>query len=155
MSVVRELRSRLEALEARVEPELRDEVRTIRLLLSDPERQWIGTVEARRLLGVKSINTVKAWARLGLLRGRRAPNGRLQVHLEDVLREAQTQRDLAALGGIDDPALVNEEVRWVRRQLRDPAERARIDAELAAAGIGLEPGGGPDERPKRSTSRRA
>lgn len=139
MSVVQEIRSRLEALEGKVEPELRDEVRAIRLLLAEPERQWIGTVEAQRLLGVKSINTVKAWARLGLLRSRRGPNGRLRVHLEDVLREARAQRDLEAIGGIDDPVLVNEEVRRVRQQLRDPAERARVDAELAAAGISLEP----------------
>ncbi len=105
MSVVQEIRSRLEALEGKVEPALRDEVRTIRLLLADPERQWIGTVEAQRLLGVKSINTVKSWARLGLLRSRRGPNGRLRVHLEDVLREARAQRDLEAIGGIDDPVL--------------------------------------------------
>lgn len=103
MSVVREVRSRLEQLEARVAPELRDEVRTIRLLLADPERQWIGTVEAQRLLGVQSINTVKAWAKLGLLRSRRGPSGRLKVHLNDVLREAQAQRDLDAMGGIDEP----------------------------------------------------
>ena len=103
MSVVREVRSRLEALEGLVEPALRDEVRAIRLLLADPERHWIGTVEAQRLLGVKSINTVKAWARLGLLRSRREPNGRLKVHLEDVLREARAQRELEALGGIDEP----------------------------------------------------
>lgn len=135
MSVVQEMRSRLEALEARVGPELRDEVRTIRLLLADPERQWIGTVEAQRLLGVQSINTVKAWARLGLLRSRRAPNGRLKVHLDDVLREARVRHDLGAIGGIDDPDEVNEEIRRVRQLLRDPAERARVDAELAAAGL--------------------
>ena len=103
MSVVGEVRSRLAQLEARVAPELRDEVRTIRLLLADPERQWIGTVEAQRLLGVRSINTVKAWARLGLLRSRRGPSGRLKVHLDDVLREARAQRDLEAMGGIDEP----------------------------------------------------
>jgi hypothetical protein len=34
---------------------------------------------------------------------------------------------------------VNAEVRRVRRQLWDPAERARVDAELAAAGIDLTP----------------
>lgn len=138
MSVVREVRARLEALEGKVGPELRGEVRAIRLLLADPERHWIGTVEAQRLLGVKSINTVKAWARLGLLRSRRGPHSRLKVHLEDVLREARTQRDLEAVGGDDAPAAVNAEVRRVRRQLRDPAERARVDAELAAAGIELE-----------------
>lgn len=139
MSVVGEVRSRLEQLEAQVAPELRDEVRTIRLLLADPERQWIGTVEAQRLLGVQSINTVKAWAKLGLLRSRRRPSGRLKVHLDDVLREAQAQRDLDAMGGIDDPEEANEAIRQVRQQLQDPAERARVDAELAAAGLCFAP----------------
>lgn len=139
MSVVGEVRSRLEQLEAQVAPELRDEVRTIRLLLADPERQWIGTVEAQRLLGVQSINTVKAWAKLGLLRSRRGPSGRLKVHLDDVLREAQAQRDLDAMGGIDDPEEANEVIRQVRQQLQDPAERARADAELAAAGLRFAP----------------
>jgi hypothetical protein len=138
MSVVQEVRSRLEQLEAQVAPELRDEVRTIRLLLADPEHQWIGTVEAQRLLGVQSINTVKAWARLGLLRSRRGPSGRLRVHLEDVLREARAQRELEASGESDDPTLVNEAIRHTRRQLRDPTERVRIDEALAAAGVRLE-----------------
>jgi hypothetical protein len=143
MSVVREIRARLEHLEAQVAPELRDEVRTLRLLLADPERQWIGTVEAQRLLGVQSINTVKAWARLGLLRSRRGPSGRLKVHLDDVLREARAQRELAASGEGDDPVQVNEEIRRVRRQLRDPAARARVDEALAAAGMGFEQDGEP------------
>jgi hypothetical protein len=89
MSVVREARSRLERLESQVAPELREEVRAIRPLLANPKRRWIGTVEAQRLLGVRSINTVKAWARLGLLRSRRGPSGRLRVHLDDALREAR------------------------------------------------------------------
>ena len=103
MGLMNEVRSRLANLESRVEPALRDEVRVIQRLLADPERQWIGTVEAQRLLGVQSINTVKAWARLGILRSRLLPNGRLKVHLEDVLREAQAQQDLEAMGGRDEP----------------------------------------------------
>ena len=127
MSVVREVRSRLEALEGLVESALRDEVRAIRLLLADPERHWIGTVEAQRLLGVKSINTVKAWTRLGLLRSRREPNGRLKVHLDDVLREAHAQRELEALGGIDEP-LPPEAWEALRRQ--DAPGSAAITREI-------------------------
>lgn len=134
MSVVGEVRSRLEQLEAQVAPE----VRAIRLLLA-PERQWIGTVEVQRLLGVRSINTVKAWAKLELLRSRRGPSGRLKVHLDDVLREAQAQRDLEAMSGIDAPEEANEVVRQVRQQLRDPAERERVDSELATAGLRFAP----------------
>ena len=103
MGVMNEVRSRLAILETRVEPELRDEVRAFQRLLADPERQWIGTVEAQRLLGVQSINTVKAWARLGILRSLQQPNGRLKVHLEDVLREARAQQDLEAMGEYDEP----------------------------------------------------
>jgi hypothetical protein len=47
---------------------------------------WIGTTHARRLLDVGSENTIKSWVRYGYLRGRRLPNGRTQVLLDDVLR---------------------------------------------------------------------
>jgi hypothetical protein len=100
MSVLRQIDDRLAALESRLadRPEVVGEVRAIRRLLTGGDGAWIGTVEAQRLLGVKSINTVKAWARLGLLRSRRAPNGRLKVHLDDVLRERQTYEALSAFG---------------------------------------------------------
>ena len=139
MSVLRQIDDRLAALESRLadRPEVAGEVRAIRRLLKGGDGAWIGTVEAQRLLGVKSINTVKAWARLGLLRSRRAPNGRLKVHLDDVLRERA--RYQALLGDGDERELPDEELRRVRRQLRDPAARARVDAELAAAGLTLEP----------------
>ena len=134
MSVVREVRARLAALEERVEPALRPEVQAIRGLLADPERQWIGTVEAQRLLGVQSINTVKAWARLGILRSRREQNGRIKVHLEDVLREAQAQHDLERVPEPDEtraapaeatlaPALPNEGEALVRTIVERAAAR--------------------------------
>ncbi len=55
-----------------------------------PRRRWIGTTHAKRLLGVGSENTVKAWVRYGYLRGRVLPNGRTQVRLDDVLRLQDT-----------------------------------------------------------------
>ena len=51
-----------------------------------PRAAWIGTTHARRLLDVGSENTIKNWVRYGYLRGRRLPNGRVQVLLEDVHR---------------------------------------------------------------------
>lgn len=51
-----------------------------------PDDRWIGTVAAQRLLGVKSLNTVKAWARRGILRSIQLPNGRTKVHRDDVER---------------------------------------------------------------------
>ena len=123
MSVLKQVNSRLAALESRLadRPEEAGELRAIRRLLEEDDNHWIGTVEARRLLGVKSVNTVKAWARLGLLRNREAPNGRLKVHLDDVLREARAQQALEAMGGIDEP-LTGEEWDALRRQTTPEAE---------------------------------
>ena len=43
------------------------------------------TTNARRLLGVGSENTIKARIGYGYLRGRRLPNGRTQVLLQNIL----------------------------------------------------------------------
>src|SRR4051794_31280857 len=98
MSVLAEARRRLENLEQRltdaalpteVGEELQGQVRSIRDLLGDPSAEWIGTTEAKRLLGLKTEHTVKAWAKAGLLHSKTGPNGRTLVSLEDVLRRAQ------------------------------------------------------------------
>ena len=70
-------------------------------LLSPEGACWVGTTEAKRLIGVGSENTVKAWARLGLLRSRTLPNGRTQVLLEDVLRRRAEDEALLAADGDD------------------------------------------------------
>jgi hypothetical protein len=139
MSVLQQLAARLAALESRLadRPEEAGEVRAIRAHLTDIDSLWIGTREARRLLGVNTVATVKAWARLGLLRSRPARDGRLLVYLEDVLEERQVREDLRF--GDDEQELSSEELHEIRRQLQDPIERARIDAVLVAAGIPLEP----------------
>src|ERR671939_553962 len=64
-----------------------ERVREVRQLLAGEDARWIGTTEAKHLLGVGSENTVKAWARLGLLHSRKLPNGRIQVLVDDVLRQ--------------------------------------------------------------------
>lgn len=68
-------------------------------LLADEEARWVGTTEAKRLLGLSSENTVKAWARSGLLRSRTRPSGRVQVLLDDVLERRVESEDLTAIGG--------------------------------------------------------
>ena len=78
-----------------------DRIREVRRMLSREDAQWIGTTEAKRLLGIGSENTVKAWARMGFLRSRIRPNGRLQVLLEDVLKEREAREALSAAGGRD------------------------------------------------------
>lgn len=78
-----------------------DRIREVRRMLSREEAQWIGTTEAKRLLGVGSENTVKAWAKMGFLRSRTLPNGRIQVLLDDVLKEREMREDITAIGGRD------------------------------------------------------
>jgi hypothetical protein len=63
-------------------------VESIRELLADPSAEWIGPSEAKRLLGLRTEHTVKAWARNGLLRSKTAPNGQTLVAFEDVLSRA-------------------------------------------------------------------
>jgi len=91
-------------------------------LLSGEDAQWIGTTEAKRLLGVSSENTVKAWARLGLLRSRTLPNGRIQVLLDDVLFRRAEREGLMAMSGDE---LSAEELRSLRetRPGKNPWER--------------------------------
>ncbi len=92
-------------------------------LLSDDEARWIGTTEAKRLLGVRSEHTVKTWARLGLLRSRTLPNGRTQVLLDDVLNRRAEAEDLTAIGGEE---LSPDELRLLRetRPGKNPWERS-------------------------------
>jgi hypothetical protein len=70
--------------------------------LSGPDESTIGTEQARRLLGVRSVNTIKRWIELGLLAGRwDERSGRWQIPLADVLRLRGTQHALADAGGED------------------------------------------------------
>jgi hypothetical protein len=105
---------------------LAERIRGVRRLLSSQEAQWVGTTEAKRLLGVSSENTVKAWARLGLLRSRLLPNGRTQVLLDDVLRRREETEGLSAVGGAE---LTAEELHSLRenRPGTNPWERKSAD----------------------------
>lgn len=126
MSVLRQVRDRLDAVERDLadRPQLASEIRAVRQLLADPTRQWIGTVEAQRLLGVQSVNTVKAWAQSGLLRSRHLPNGRLQLHLADVLRESEAAQTQAAFPE-DSP--VTEAERQMAQEEYSPELHAVLD----------------------------
>jgi hypothetical protein len=103
---------------------LAERVRAVRKLLSKQEVRWVGTTEAKRLLALGSENTVKAWARMGLLRSRRLPNGRVQVLLDDVLRRREETEGLSAIGGDD---LTEDELRILResRPGKNPWEREK------------------------------
>jgi hypothetical protein len=102
--------------------ETEDRVAEILALLSPERVCWLGTTEAKRLLGVGSENTVKAWARLGLLRSRTLPNGRTQVLLDDVLRRRAEDEALVAIGG-DDLTPEELEVLEATRPGTNPWER--------------------------------
>jgi hypothetical protein len=70
--------------------------------LSSPEESTIGTEQARRLLGVRSVNTVKRWIQLGILSGHwDERSGRWLIPLTDVLRLRGTQHAVADAKGED------------------------------------------------------
>jgi hypothetical protein len=109
MSVIKRLVDDLRAIEgellaapdaAALEPAgVAQRLHRVVALLADEEARWVGTTEAKRLLGLSSENTVKAWARSGLLRSRTRPNGRVQVLLDDVLERRAESDDLTTVGG--------------------------------------------------------
>ena len=105
---------------------LAEQIHRVVELLSAEDASWVGTTEAKRLLGISSENTVKAWARLGLLRSRTLPNGRVQVLLDDVLFRRAEREALMALDGEE---LSPEELRILRetRLGTNPWERAQTD----------------------------
>jgi hypothetical protein len=133
MSVLQQLTTRLAALESRLadRPAEASEIRAIRAHLADADNLWIGTREARRLAGVDSVAAIKAWARLGLLRSRKAPDGRLLVQLDDVLKQRQVQDDLGAMGSVDTP--LTEELRAALRQPPAPEVDAIVKEMVARA----------------------
>lgn len=70
--------------------------------LSSSEESTIGTEQTRKLLGVRSVNTVKRWIELGVLAGRwDERSGRWQIPLSEVLRLRGTQQALGEAGGDD------------------------------------------------------
>ncbi len=107
---------------------LAERIRVVRRLLQGTDVRWIGTTEAKRLLAIGSENTVKAWARMGMLRSRHLPNGRLQVRLDDVLRRREEREGLS--GFDNDEELTAEELRVMReaRPGRNPWERTKPDS---------------------------
>src|SRR5919197_5724951 len=103
-----------------------EKVREVRHLLAQQDARWIGTTKARRLLGVDSENTVKVWARLGLLQSWTLPNGRMQVLLDDVLLRRAEREALMAIGGDE---LSPEELRILKegRPGTNPWEREKAE----------------------------
>ena len=105
---------------------LAERLRAVRRLLSTDEARWVGTTEAKRLLGLGSENTVKAWARMGLLQSRTRPHGRTQVLLDDVLRRREEREGLSAIDG--DEGISTEEA---KRLLRPRLDERSWNSELA------------------------
>ena len=105
---------------------LADRVRVVHHLLAGDDARWIGTTAAKRLLGVGSENTVKAWARLGVLRSRQLPHSRIQGPLDDVLR---LRVENEAVLAIDGEELSPHELR-IHNEARpgsNPWERERLE----------------------------
>jgi hypothetical protein len=106
---------------------LAERLRAVRKLLSKDEARWVGTTEAKRLLGLGSENTVKAWARMGLLRSRTQTNGRIQLLLDDVLRRREEREGLSAIDGAEEIS-TEEALRLLRPRLGH-ASRGREQAD--------------------------
>jgi hypothetical protein len=101
----------LQEVEAR-HPDTAADLDPIIRALSSPEESMIGTEQARKLLGVRSVNTVKRWIEVGILAGTwDERSGRWRIPLAEVLRLRGTQQALAEVGGED---LTAEELdgRW-------------------------------------------
>ncbi|HEV2953545.1 MAG TPA: hypothetical protein VG015_05605 [Candidatus Dormibacteraeota bacterium] len=105
----------LEALRSKIEHADQEQARReglelindlLRQLRQDGGEAWIGTTEAKRLLGVASENTVKAWATLGVLQSKQVGT-RIKVSLSGVLSEAQ-RRAHPELGHDLDPMEIAE-----------------------------------------------
>jgi Helix-turn-helix domain len=91
----------LQEVEAR-HPDTAAELDPIIRALSSPEESMIGTEQARKLLGVRSVNTVKRWIELGILAGTwDEQSRRWRIPLAEVLRLRGTQQALAEAGGED------------------------------------------------------
>ena len=134
MSTVQDALTALESLEQTVRaaaPEtidpaaIAERIREIRCALSPEEARWISIAEAKRLLGVQWERTIETWSRLGLLRSRMQPDGRLEVLLDDVLYRREENQGLLAIGGDD---LTPEELRILteERPGRNPWDRPSV-----------------------------
>ncbi len=108
-------------------------------LLAGEDAHSVTAAEAKRLLGLNSERAVKDWARIGLLRSRTRPGGRVHVLLADVLERRAETEDLTALGGDE---LSPDEL----RRLRD--NRPGVEpwsGTLASSGQALKADPGQDE----------
>jgi hypothetical protein len=89
---------RLQAVEAR-HPDTVADLEPVIRALTDAEAT-LGTEQARKLLGVRSVNTVKRWLELGILKGSWDDrSGRWRIPLAEVLRTRDRQAALAGSGG--------------------------------------------------------
>lgn len=89
----------LQAVEARHPDTVAELQPVIQALTSDGEAT-IGTEQARKLLGVRSVNTVKRWVELGILQGQwDVRSKRWRIPLAEVLRVRNRHEALAGPGG--------------------------------------------------------
>lgn len=91
----------LQEVEAR-HPDTTSDLAPIIEALSSPEESAIDAEQARKLLGVRSVDIVKRWIELGILTGRWDDRSkRWQIPLVEALRLRGAQQALAAGGGED------------------------------------------------------
>lgn len=91
----------LQAVEER-HPDTAADLEPIIKALTGEGETTIGTEQARKILGVRSVNTVKRWLELGILQGHWDERSRRwQLPLADVLRVQRRHEALAGIGGED------------------------------------------------------
>lgn len=115
MSMLQRLAHDLRDLEADLQghPEVAARLHAVVRLLESDDIRWVEADEERRLIEAASERTIESWARLGLVRSRRLPDGRLQVSLDDLLERKAINAALA--GPFDDQPLSPEELEALRR----------------------------------------
>src|SRR5579884_2492433 len=96
-----------------------DRIREVRQLLSIGGDRWISAARAQRMLLMESEDAVKAWVRVGFLRGRTRSNGRLEVVLDDVLGQREVHEGLTAIDN-GKPITVQEALYLLRPNLYPP-----------------------------------
>jgi hypothetical protein len=87
-------------------------LRQVRTLAGEAPR-WISLAEATALYGARSEQFLHGWADFGWLQSRVAPDGSLELRLDEILYKRAEYEGLAGFGPSDDP-LSEEELRIMR-----------------------------------------
>ena len=94
-------------------------------LARQDEPCWVSETETYPLMGATVPGSIACLVKLGLLRGRTAPDGSLSIRLDDILYRRAEREGLMAFGGDE---MTEEELRILSeaRPGRNPWNRERV-----------------------------